>query len=210
MGKKVRTETREAMRKVLMNLDRRWVQAASVELCAQLHTIIHEECDPVPAHILAWGAHFPGEIDLSPLISAEFGESAVYLPRALPDRTMRFISVDAEWRSDAEEGMLGIPQPQEQSGVVYRPEWGPDTLVIVPGLAFDAKGHRLGRGGGYYDRFLANPALDEATLVGVCWSLQLVPHVPPEPHDVRMDWLCHERDFFAAGDLISNEHRLEP
>lgn len=198
MAKKVRTETRQAMRRVLANLDRRWVNAASNELCGQLRTLIREECNPAPKHILAWAAYFPGEVDLSPLISSSLGEAAVYLPRVNPDYTMTFISVDAEWQESVEEGAGGIPQPRETSGTIYDTRWGPETLIVVPGLAFDESGNRLGRGGGYYDRFLADPALDEAVLVGACWSLQMVPQIPAEAHDVPMDWVCHERAFFAA------------
>ena len=202
MAKKLRVEIRETMRKVLANLDRRWVQAASAELCEQLGILIHEEIHPSPRHVLAWTAHFPGEIDLSPFISSQLGERAVYLPRALPDRSMTFVSIDADWISHSEEGLLGIPQPLERSGTVYSPEWAADTVVIVPGLAFDRQGNRLGRGGGYYDRFLANPAMFDATLVGVGWSLQLVPRIPSEPHDVPVNWVCNERDYFAAGTLL--------
>lgn len=64
----------------------------------------------------------------------------------------------------------------------------PDSLtaVVVPGLAFDASGHRLGRGAGVYDRFLAT--LPPETLkLGVVPESRLVPSLPTDPHDVRMD-----------------------
>jgi 5-formyltetrahydrofolate cyclo-ligase len=54
------------------------------------------------------------------------------------------------------------------------------TLVLVPGLAFDAAGGRLGRGGGFYDRFLAGVS---CPTVGVCHSCQIVSSVPADPHD---------------------------
>lgn len=57
-------------------------------------------------------------------------------------------------------------------------------LVIVPGMAFDAEGHRLGRGRGYYDRLL--PRIS-APKFGVCFPFQMVPRVPTEEHDCRMD-----------------------
>lgn len=57
--------------------------------------------------------------------------------------------------------------------------------VLVPGLAFDRAGRRLGRGAGYYDRFL--PRLPPTTLIiGVCFDYQIIDHVPTEAHDVRM------------------------
>ena len=66
-------------------------------------------------------------------------------------------------------------------------------LVIIPALGFDTDGFRLGRGGGYYDRFLAQQGLENSVKIGVCWSMQLVQAVPTDLHDVRTDWVCYER-----------------
>lgn len=59
-------------------------------------------------------------------------------------------------------------------------------LVVVPGLAFDRHGHRLGRGGGFYDRFL-NRLGTQAARVGACYDVQMVEAVPVESHDEPMD-----------------------
>lgn len=58
-------------------------------------------------------------------------------------------------------------------------------LIVVPGVAFDQKGNRLGRGKGYYDRLL--PQIPSAYKAGICFPFQLVEEVPAEPHDVCMD-----------------------
>jgi 5-formyltetrahydrofolate cyclo-ligase len=63
------------------------------------------------------------------------------------------------------------------------PDW-PD-VVIVPGLAFTPAGHRLGQGGGWYDRFLAATRPD-CTTIGVCFAEQVLDTVPIEAHDVEM------------------------
>ena len=60
-------------------------------------------------------------------------------------------------------------------------------LVIVPGLAFDAEGNRLGRGRGYYDRLFAELLPPSVYKVGVCYPFQMVPQVPTEPTDITMD-----------------------
>lgn len=57
--------------------------------------------------------------------------------------------------------------------------------ALIPGIAFTPDGWRLGRGRGYYDRLL--PRLSNAYKVGICWPFQLLPQLPSEPHDVRMD-----------------------
>jgi len=65
-------------------------------------------------------------------------------------------------------------------------------LIIIPGVAFDASGHRVGFGKGYYDRFLQNPAL-KACLVGFCHDFQLTADfIPADQHDVRMDIVVTE------------------
>lgn len=58
-------------------------------------------------------------------------------------------------------------------------------VAIVPGMAFDREGHRLGRGKGYYDRFLAQ--LPHIYKIGICFPFQLVDKVPADVHDILMD-----------------------
>jgi 5-formyltetrahydrofolate cyclo-ligase len=71
-------------------------------------------------------------------------------------------------------------------------------LVLVPGLGFSKNGTRLGRGRGHYDRFLASLP-PRAVRCGVCFSCQLVPDLPAEPHDVSMSWMLSEEGVFATG-----------
>jgi len=67
---------------------------------------------------------------------------------------------------------------------------GPDTLVLVPGVAFDAEGGRLGRGGGAWDRALADSR--GAVIFGVGYEMQVVERVPREAHDRPMQALVTE------------------
>jgi 5-formyltetrahydrofolate cyclo-ligase len=88
-------------------------------------------------------------------------------------------------------GPLGIrePAPLEPSGPADFP-----ALIVVPGLAFDRQGRRLGRGGGYYDRFLT--AIEgtcpgtAGRIIGLCVPSQIVREVPVEPWDHRVDGVC--------------------
>jgi 5-formyltetrahydrofolate cyclo-ligase len=63
-----------------------------------------------------------------------------------------------------------------------------NDVTLVPGLAFTSSGLRLGRGGGFYDRFLQT---FPGTAWGVCFSKQLVPTIPTEPHDIHMNGVFH-------------------
>ena len=73
-----------------------------------------------------------------------------------------------------------IPEPV---GELFT-DWGKIDLILVPGVAFDKSGNRLGRGKGYYDKVLKQTG---AYKLGVCFDFQLVERVPVEPHDVKMD-----------------------
>ena len=65
-------------------------------------------------------------------------------------------------------------------------------LVIVPGVAFDMHGFRLGRGGGYYDRYLARFSRNTAT-IGVCFDVQFVEEIPTEPTDIAVHAVVSDR-----------------
>ncbi len=80
-------------------------------------------------------------------------------------------------------GPYGIPAPAENSGLV--PPEALD-LVLVPGMAFTGDGHRLGRGGGYYDRYLPQT---NALTVALARDFQIVDHIPTDPHDIPVDAL---------------------
>ncbi|MCR4964063.1 MAG: 5-formyltetrahydrofolate cyclo-ligase [Bacteroidales bacterium] len=76
-------------------------------------------------------------------------------------------------------GEYNILEPTSQ------PYEGPLDLIVVPGMAFDAQGHRLGRGKGYYDRFLA--FYPNVKTIGLCFDFQFVDEIPVEPHDRPVD-----------------------
>lgn len=57
-------------------------------------------------------------------------------------------------------------------------------LIVVPGVAYDRRGHRLGRGKGFYDRLLSET---KATKIGIAYEFQIVDDIPVEPHDINMD-----------------------
>ena len=81
---------------------------------------------------------------------------------------------------DLATGAYGIAEPIGEPFTDY----AAIGLVVVPGVAFDAEGHRLGRGKGYYDKLLP---LIAAPKIGICFPFQLIEEVPAEPFDIRMD-----------------------
>lgn len=85
-------------------------------------------------------------------------------------------------------GRFGVLEPP--AGAVVRPQAG--DVVVVPGVAFDRDGGRLGRGRGYYDRAFPVGAEEAPRLVGFAYSVQLVERVPCDSRDRRMDAIVTE------------------
>ena len=130
------------------------------------------------ARTVAVFAALPDEPATDEVLARWASTRRVVLPRVEGD-AMRFYAC----RPDALVfGAFGILEPQGE-----RPcPAGEIDLVVCPGVAFTADGRRLGRGRGYYDRYLGDPAF-RGFRVGVCYAHQLVDDLPVEPNDVRMD-----------------------
>lgn len=94
---------------------------------------------------------------------------------------------------DLREGLLGILEPRHDA---VRPVYAEKVDAwLVPGLAFDRQGNRLGRGKGYYDQLLRNA---RGVKIGVGYDFQLVREVPAEAHDVRLDFIVTETEIVTC------------
>jgi 5-formyltetrahydrofolate cyclo-ligase len=102
----------------------------------------------------------------------------VAVPKVYGDE-MRFIYITD--LSRVEKGYASIPEPIDDGPVAD----DPTALVLMPGLAFDPEGHRMGYGGGFYDKFLA--AQPTHPTVALCYEFQMLPQLPCESHDIPVD-----------------------
>jgi len=139
------------------------------------------------AGVLALYAATPRELDTAAVFrqARAAGKRCVF-PRCVGARSLEFAEV-----SDLQElkgGRYGILEPQ-QGLPVLEPLGG--DLVLVPGVAFDRAGRRVGRGAGYYDRAFSSPG-HGPLLVGFTYSDRIVEAVPTEPHDRRLDAIVTE------------------
>lgn len=117
------------------------------------------------------------EVDLRPLLTKYKGQKIFLLP-VTHRHSMEVRPYDGE--DMMRRGRLGVPEPQTST---YS---GHIDLIIVPGVVFDQHRHRIGRGGGYYDRFLRKQLT--AKKVGVCYSFQLKKHtIPHSWRDQKLD-----------------------
>ncbi len=142
--------------------------------------------------ILAYAA-LPTELSLDPFIASALAAGhQVCIPRIDWDtKSMTPVAI-TNLADDLESGRYDIRVPKPGLALVEPAQL---DVILLPGLAFDRAGNRLGRGAGFYDRFIS--ALHDAghrpTLIGVCYQAQIVDSVPTEPHDHRVDRVITER-----------------
>lgn len=189
---KLRTQCR-AQRQALGEETR---QRASLQICE------HLAAWPVlwQATTIAFYWPMKGEVDLRPL-TREFPAKHWLLPRIAPqgERRMDFHRYDP---ARLVVHPFGMAEPAADLPVVAAPEI---ELVLVPGLAYDRQGWRLGYGGGYYDRFLSR---FNGISAGVTYQALVLDTVPHGEHDVAVGWIVTEKGIFWAANNAHQGRRL--
>lgn len=119
------------------------------------------------------------EVRTIPILQRALSDGKVVaVPKVIDDRMIFVVMNDL---SKVSKGYAGIPEPIENG-----PEADdPDALVLMPGLAFDPQGHRVGYGGGFYDRFLEKEP--NHPTVALCYSFQVFPELETQEHDIPVD-----------------------
>ena len=164
----------------------------SAAIIGRLLPVILEDVEA--GGVIGLYAAMSAEVDLDPAVSplTEAGHPVAF-PRVSAGGRMAFHQVgrtaDLVRRRPA-PSLPAIREPTVDAPVVT------PGVVVVPGLAFDGTGGRLGHGGGYYDRYLADHPAPRT--IGVCASALLVDRVPVEPHDRRVDAVVTEHDVYRC------------
>lgn len=136
-------------------------------------------------------AALPDEVPTRALFAALVGAGVdCLLPRVADDGRLVFAAV-TDW-SELRAGAFGVLAPPDSAPVASLD--GAD-LVLVPGVAFDRRGARLGRGGGHYDRSFPTSGGPDLRLCGVAYELQIAESIPCASHDRAMDAIVTEHGF---------------
>ncbi len=134
------------------------------------------------AENIAAYASFGSEVDTWELLKTQLHNKHIALPK-VQGRSMEFYQINNL------ENML-----QSSYGI-----WEPDIsmnplrkfdIVLLPGLAFDVYGHRMGYGGGYYDKYFSDK---DCLLIGLCFEEQIQEQIPHEPHDIKMNMIITDK-----------------
>lgn len=127
----------------------------------------------------------PDEVSTQAFIEKWKSEKQFYLPVVKDDR---LVFRKLEDSTVFEKSKIGVNEPIGDDFINFAKV----DMVIVPGMAFDRKCNRLGRGKGYYDRFLANI---KAPKVGICFDFQLKDQIPADDRDIKMDMIVGENEL---------------
>lgn len=112
-------------------------------------------------------------------------------PKSKENGEMAFYEICSE--NECESGMYGIPEPSDQKPLEEK-LFEKDTVIVLPGLAFTARGERIGYGGGYYDRFLERNS--NVTKIAVGYDFSVLETLPVEAHDMRVDYVITPKKMY--------------
>jgi len=136
-----------------------------------------------------------GEIDLRPLMAELWGRGCrVLLPRCRPDQPGEMDLACAACEDQLVPGAFSIMEPDAE--ICPPVDTCCPEIALIPGVAFDRQGNRLGFGGGYYDRLLATDTMRDTLVVGVAHHFQLIDTLPTQPWDKPVHVVCTEEELW--------------
>lgn len=177
-----KNEVRQIVREKKRSLSQEEIAAASAELLEQL--VRH------PSYLAARSIYgylsYNQEVLTMPILQrAQQDGKRVAVPKVFGE-TMRFLWLDDLAR--IAEGYCKIPEPIDDEPTAD----DPSALVLMPGLAFDPMGHRIGYGGGFYDRFLA---AEKHPTIALCYGFQMFDYLNVEAFDLPVDAVLMSKTF---------------
>ena len=173
-----KSELRQQIRTRLEKISPAVFAVESIELRERLQSQMPS------ARTILFFAPLPDELDVWPLLelSVALGTNCA-LPFFDAEKKIYGARVITKLPTDIVIGKFGVREPAAACAEIPLDQF---DLVLVPGMAFDENGNRLGRGRGFYDRLLENIT---GVKVGVCLDLQLVEKIPAAAHDARVDFI---------------------
>jgi 5-formyltetrahydrofolate cyclo-ligase len=170
----LRQKIREAMEKISPAV--RAVE--SIDLCARLEPQLRS------AHTILFFAPLADELDIWELLEkCTAARKICALPAFNPATQSYSARIIFNPATDVVTGKFGVREPLDSCAEIAFNQF---DLVLVPGMAFDLNGNRLGRGRGFYDRILAEAS---GVKCGVAYDFQLLESIPTEPHDAKVNFI---------------------
>ncbi len=139
-----------------------------------------------------------GEVSTDALLEKFFSKKKIIVPKI---EARRICLYQLQHPSKFKKGKFGIREPLF---CLPKGVWREIDVAIIPGVAFDKSGHRIGFGGGYFDRFLKK--LD-CTTIGLAYELQIIDKVPTHPYDVPVDFIITEKRIIRCRPFKNKIHK---
>jgi 5-formyltetrahydrofolate cyclo-ligase len=171
---------RRQLREAISTISGPRSKTLSLAVCSQIQQLPEWQA---AQSILLYYPIFP-ELNLLPLwVSAHNSGKITHLPRFNPENR-QYVAAQAPPPDQPDlltQGAFSIPEPSNTAPTAIGNRL---DFIVIPGVGFCSDGRRLGRGGGFYDRLLAQL---KGFRCGVAYDEQIVPQLPTEPHDIRCD-----------------------
>ena len=156
-------------------------------------------------HLQSWFAAHPDWKRVATFFPLPGEPDLTTLHRVLADRLWAYPRIDGSEMTfhsivdptqELVKGRWNLHEPHSASLLVPRNEI---DVMLCPGVAFDIKGRRLGKGKGFYDRYLSADHTHRPYLIGVTFATHLLENIPAEPHDIAMDGIVTEHGLTPLG-----------
>ena len=167
---------KKELRTLIKTLKKQHTKEQLLEQSEQILAKLERHPDFIKAEKVMLYSALPDEVQTQAFLEKWHLKKTIILPTVVGDD---IIPVEFGKDTAFAVGDFNILEPQNE------PYTGDFDLIVVPGVAFDRKGNRIGRGRGYYDRFLSKHL--NVKRIGICFDFQLVDEVPTEPFDILMD-----------------------
>ncbi len=173
--------TKDECRAYIRSLKKRMPPARAVAESRRIMERLERMPEFLSARCITLYWSLPDEVETHDFIRKWWEKKRILLPVVCGDSALNLVPCGP--RTVMESSAFRIREPQGPPVAVSQAD-----QIVVPGMAFDGSGHRLGRGKGYYDRLLSGT---QALKVGVCFGFQFLERVPTDPHDVAVDRVIH-------------------
>jgi len=171
-------ELRQRIRANLAKISLAVRLAESLDLCRRLEPQLQS------AHTILFYAPLPDELDVWPLLEKLLPSKKVCALPAFDDATQFYSARHVKnLETDIFTGKFGVSEPLDSCPEIPLDQF---DLILVPGVAFDERGNRLGRGRGFYDRILSKAS---GIKCGVAYDFQLLEEVPVQGHDMQVNFI---------------------
>jgi 5-formyltetrahydrofolate cyclo-ligase len=184
--KKIRKEIM-TVRNALTQEDR---ETMSASICARFVRLHAVEKSTAIMIFLSFGR----EVDTDPIIEWAWRQGKRVLAPLCKPETREMTVYAIKTFADVAPGYFGIREPKRD--ILQPAAKGEVDIVVVPAVAFDRRGYRVGYGGGYYDRFLADM---DVPAIGLAFSCQIIPEAPIDRYDQPVQGIVTEKEYIDTG-----------